>query len=188
MFGTLRKRREDKARESRRAAEAERQAKANAEQKRRDRRFWAIATPIIVVVVGGMIAGMIAGITWSEAWPDRMAAETGIINGEEYDLLIADSTESYDEISGTFVFFAGSISSSHESTLRVAYTSPKGVVYILDVPIDEIKFLPDGKSPTGSFEFGYWTDQENLQDNIDAYLTTLTINLSRGQLVQLING
>ncbi|MFY9228520.1 MAG: hypothetical protein WAO28_04330 [Candidatus Microsaccharimonas sp.] len=188
MFGTLRKRREDKDRESRRAAEAERRAKADAEQKRRDRRFWAIAIPIIVVVLGGMIAGMTAYITWSEDWPARMEAETGIINGEEYDLLIADSTESYDDIRGTFVFFAGSISSSHESTLRVAYTSPKGVVYILDVPIDEIEFLPDGRSPTGSFEFRHWSDEDNLQENIDTYLTTLTINLSREQLMQLIDG
>ncbi len=118
-----------------------------------------------------------------------MTEEVGIVNGDDYDLVMAGSVDERSNINGSFLLFGGSLSSSIGDTLRMGYTSPDGVAYILSVPIAKIEFnvVPDGHG--GSFEFTSWEPRYNLQENIESdTFEKMVIHLSKDEYNQLVRG
>lgn len=171
-------------------------AKANASRKRRWGKFLVL---IICIAAGTAVVGMgiwclvVASTDQYRQTVEQdllyMKQQVGIVNGEQYPMVIADSLSSTTTTEGFTVLFAGSLSSSQSDTLRMGYTAPNGDSYIIKVPVSQIKFHQQSSGVSSSiFQFTQWDKRNTLQDNIDSLQSfkSITVNLSPDEYKKLI--
>lgn len=124
---------------------------------------------------------------------EQMTVQTGIVNGQRYDLVLASSLNVDLELQGTVFLFGGSITGETQEKLRMGYVAPNGNSYIISVPIDKVIFhQTNGATHGAKFLFKSWSPDLTLQENIDhgglggARLTSITIDISPEEFQQLI--
>lgn len=164
-----------------------RDEKRRKEARRESLGFAGVIALIVVVVLG--LGGLFG---WSMYQRDHnfaaMQEQVGIVNGESYDMIMADSLQSSMNIKATVFFFSGSITGTSQDKLRMGYTAPDGVSYIINVPVANIKFHPEvNASPEATFVFAGWRESKNFQENIDWGLDTIDVYLTPDQYQQLVN-
>lgn len=183
------------------AAKETEAAQAKARLARRDRkqeRWLAVGViAAILLIIGGMALLATMSVTWQKealaANLRTMEQQVGIVNGQEYSLVIADNVSVANELRGTVFLFMGSISAQPQEELRLGYTAPNGDSYIISVPIEKIVFhQKEGPGHGAVFQFNDWDPQLNLQQNIDGfsygypYFERITVILTPEEFTQLI--
>ena len=166
----------------------------------------ALVTTVIVVIVA-LVATVItlaatvwlpqAGAQQQQEYASNMKQQVGIVNGQAFPLVLANSVHDTSSVNGAVILFVGSITSETQSNLRIGYKAPNGDSYILSVPVQYIVFHQEvGGTPSGKFYFQYWTKGDTLQGNIDRWFGTdnmggpgtskIVINLTPEQFQQLV--
>jgi hypothetical protein len=139
-----------------------------------------------VAIATAMIIGMSTQANYAETARDRY----GVSSDKSYSVQVSQQTETTSDTSGTMLLFAGSITSSSRSTIRVGLTTEDGHSYILDVDLKRVVFNQHDDDPSfGRFTFAggpLVTGPHTLQELVNVGMDKLEITLTSKQYKQLV--